>query len=138
MRRDESGTATLEVMIVGLLLLGPLLWALTTLSTVHRAALSASSAAREGAFEAARAVDRDSAHRALEDASVRALHDGGLDLDNARLQWSAPAGWQRGGRVEVRIAYDVPVVPAPFLGQFQPTVTVTALHVAEIDRYRSR
>ena len=137
-RKTESGNAMLEVVVVGLLLLGPILWLLTTLAAVHGAALATSAAAREGAFEAARAIDPIAARRALEVASARALVDGGLDPARVHLRWDAPGGWPRGGAVEVEISYEVPVLPAAWLGDVTPSVGVAAVHVASIDPYRSR
>ena len=137
-RRTESGNAMLEVLVLGLILLGPLLWLLTSLAAVHRAALATSSAAREGAFEAARAPDAMSARNAIDAASARALEDAGLDPARVRVTWDVPAGWPRGGEVAVKVSYQVPVMPPAFLGEITPSVGVSAVHVAEIDPFRSR
>ena len=136
---NQRGQAVLETILFGLLLLAPLIWALTVLADVHRAALASTAAAREAGFDAARATDVSSAARAIDAAVAGAFEDHGLDAARARVQSSTPAGLARGGSVEVRVAYPVAVLRAPFLGVVSgPELLVTATHVSRVDPYRSR
>ncbi len=129
----------METMLLGLLLLVPLIWGLGVLSELHRAALAATAAAREGGFEAARSGSRAEAARRLDAAVAAAFADHGLDVDHARVEWTAAGGLERGAAIEVRVSYSVAVLEAPFLGRVAgPSVDVTAAHVARADPYRSR
>ena len=130
--------AMVETLLLGLLLLVPLIWALTTLSQLHRAALATTAAAREAGFDAARATTVPDAERRIEAAVAAAFDDHGLDPDAARVQWVRPA-LVRGGAVEIRVSYPTAVFQAPFLGSVTgPEVWVNASHSARVDRYRSR
>lgn len=135
----ESGHALIEVFLLGLVLLVPIIWLLTVFAELHSAALATSSAAREAGFEAARASDVISADGAIRTLVMQTVEDQGLDPDLVDIEWSPAQGWQRGATIEVLITYTVPVFQAPFLGSIsEPTIPVSAAHVATIDRYRSR
>lgn len=129
--------ATIETLLLGLLLIVPLIWALGVLSELHRAALATTTAAREAGFDAARAAGRSDAERRIDVAVASALADHGLDPARAGVEWTSDLA--RGGEVELRVSYDVPVLQAPLLGSVGgPTISVTASHVARVDPYRSR
>lgn len=134
---NERGTAMIETLLLGMLLLVPLIWALSVLSDVHRAALATTTAAREAGFDAARAATRSEAESRIDAAVASALADHGVDPARARVEWTS--GLERGGAVELRVSYDVPVLQAPFLGAVSgPSISVSASHVARVDPYRSR
>jgi Na+-transporting methylmalonyl-CoA/oxaloacetate decarboxylase gamma subunit len=134
---NERGMAMVETLLLGLLLLVPLIWTLGVLSDLHRAALATTTAAREAGFDAARAATHGEAQARIDDAVAAALADHGVDPGRARVEWTSDLS--RGGEVELRVSYDVPVLQAPFLGSVGgPAVTVSASHVARVDRYRSR
>ena len=135
---SERGSAMVETLLLGLILLVPLIWTLSVLSELHRAALATTAAAREAGFDAARASTPADAQRRAESAVAAAFADHGIDPTGAEVEWSS-AGLERGGSVEIRISYDVPVLRAPFLGSVsEPAIAVTASHVARVDPYRSR
>lgn len=137
-RRDDIGQALVETLLLALVFLVPLLWLLASLSHVHRAALAASAAAREAGFEAARSPARASAGEAVDLAVHRAFEDHGLPSEHVRLQWTT-TGLERGGRLEVRVSYPVPVLRVPFLAAASgPVVWVRARHSARVDPFRSR
>lgn len=134
---NERGTALVETLLLGLLLLVPLIWALGVLSELHRAALATTTAAREAGFDAARTATTVEASNRVDAAVATALADHGVDPDRARVEWTSDL--ERGGVVEVRVSYEVPVFQAPFLGSIGgPSITVSASHAAPVDRYRSR
>ena len=136
--RREAGLATIETLLLGLLLCVPLVWGLSVLSSLHRAALAGAAAAREAGFDAARSATRAEAARRVDAAVASAFSDHGLDPAAARVEWTTE-GLERGGAVEVRVSYATPVLQAPFIGSVAgPAVWVHASHVARIDPYRSR
>jgi hypothetical protein len=126
-----------ETILLGLLLLVPLIWVLGVLSEVHRVALATTSAAREAGFDAARAATPIETERRIDVAVAAALADHGVDPAGARVEWATDL--VRGGQVELRVSYDVPVLQAPLLGSVGgPSISVSASHVARVDPYRSR
>ncbi|MEA2499586.1 MAG: hypothetical protein QOH26_1991 [Actinomycetota bacterium] len=139
MLHDEGGHGVIDVFLLGLLFLAPLVWGLGVLADLHRAALATTAAAREAGFDAAAADDPSQADAAVEDAVRRAFVDQSMDATGSRVRWSASPNLERGGRVEVIVAYPVTVLQAPFLGRVSgPSIWVTAKHVAPIDLYGSR
>ena len=138
-RRGERGQSLVEVITVGLLLFLPLLWVFGVLSQLQAGALAATAAAREAGMDAARADDLSGAGAAIDGAVGRAFLDQGLDRERVVVRWDAPEGLVRGGIVEVEVAYPVPVLAAPLLGEVsRPVVWVRARHAARIDPYASR
>jgi hypothetical protein len=134
---NQRGMAMVETLLLGLLLLVPLIWVLGVLSELHRASLATTTAAREAGFDAARAATRSDAETRVDRAVAAALADHGIEPGRARVEWTSDL--RRGGTVELRVSYDVPVLQAPFLGSVGgPTITVSASHVARVDPYRSR
>lgn len=137
--REDEGQALIEAILVSLILLVPVIWGLTVLSDLHKAALASTAAVREAGADAAASTSSQRADAAIEAAVQGAFSDEGLEASRARVSVSAPRGLARGGTVEVRVSYPVAVFEAPFLGRVsRPVVWVRADHVARIDPYRSR
>lgn len=135
----DAGHALVETMLLGLVFLVPIIWMLTVFAELHSAALMTSSAVRESGFESARSVDVVGADRAIGTSVSAAVADHGLDPSRVSIEWSPPAGWGRGDEIEIVVTYEVPVIQAPLLGAVtDPSIQVTARHIATIDRYRSR
>lgn len=135
---DDSGQSLIEAILLSLLLLVPLLWVLGVLADLHRSALATTAAVREAGFEAARSTNTTDAEHAASAAIEQALADHGLDPDEADVRLSLN-GLERGGTVEVRVRYGVPVLQAPLLGRVAgPSVVIDASHIAIVDPYRSR
>ena len=132
--RDQRGSAVLEVLILGLVLLVPLIWLLGVLAEMHRAALATNAAAREVGWELTRAVAGSEAD--LDPIVVTAFADHGLDPLGARVTWQGSVG--RGGVVEVRARYPVRVASFPLLGTLsQPVIWLSAVQRARIPSHRS-
>lgn len=137
--RNDRGQALMESILLGLVLLAPLIWLLTVLGTVHRAALATSAAAREAGWEVASAVDVETARNSLDRAVSVALKDQELDPGSARIETEWAPGLERGTAVLIQVSYPVPVLSAPFLGSIsKPVLWIEAVHVARIDPFRSR
>ena len=137
--KPETGHAVIETLFLGLVLLVPMIWMLTVFGELHAAALATSSAARESGFESARSTDVISADEGIARSVSEAIADHGLDPRRVDIRWSPPEGWRRGAAVEIVVTYSVPVFQAPLLGAItEPSIPITARHIATIDRYRSR
>jgi hypothetical protein len=129
--------ALVEAVLLGLVLMVPLVWLLGVLDHVHRAALGATTAAREAGFAVASATDPQRARDSMQRAIALALDDHSLDVERARVHLSLPDGGERGSVASVEVRYPVPVIDVPAFGGL-PSVWVTARHVATVDPYRSR
>ena len=134
----EPGQATIETVLLALLLLVPLVWALGVMADLHRGALATTAAAREAGFDAVRQPDVSAAAVAIDVAVDRAFVDHGLDPADATVRWSG-SGLRRGEAVEVEVSYAVSVLQAPLLGRVAgPSITVEARHLARVAPFRSR
>ena len=129
--RDDSGTAVLEVLVLGVGLLVPLLYGVLSVMAVQSASYAATSAAREAARGY---VTADSPLQGLARARVATR----LVLGDAGVSSAGPTVRCVGGclvpgsRVDVTVRV---VVPLPLLGG--PGVTVTGQESMPVDRYRS-
>ena len=134
--RNESGTAVIESVILGIVLILPMIWLLSVLGSVHSAALATNSAVREAGAAVSGAIDDPGDLDAL---AQEALRNHGLDPAAAELKVRAPDGFTRGAAVHIAISYPVAVFDPPFLSaRIGPAVTVRSRHIARIDPYRSR
>lgn len=126
-----------ETIVLVALLLVPIVWMLGALSHVHRAALAATSAAREAAVAAARSVDPSSAMHAGRAAAEAAFADEGLRATALRMEGSGLSPLERGSEVSIRVRFPVKIASVPWMPH-DPSIWVSAVHTAEVDRYRSR
>jgi Flp pilus assembly protein TadG len=140
-RRDESGTALVEVTWLAILLLVPLLYVLLAVFEVQRAAFAVSAATRAaGRAYTLAPSEADAAGRALAAAQV-ALQDQGLTITAASLDTTCepvPADCLSSGSViRVRIAYPVslPLMPDA-LGGNTPSVRVEAEQAVPYGTFR--
>lgn len=114
-RDDERGSASLEFLTVGMLLLVPLVYLVLALAAVQGGALAVEGAARQAARVAVQAGDRAAAEAAVERAVQVALADYGVDageasvaLDCQALDCALPGSRIR---VSVRASVGLPLVP---------------------------
>lgn len=141
-RHPDTGSAVVEFVALGVLLLVPVVYLVLTLGRIQAAAYAADGAAREAA-RAFVAADDERAGRARAQAAVRlGLLDHGLDVDPARatsivcrqIPCLTPEG-----RVVVQVSVDVvlPGIPG-FVDQLVAThVTVRSTQTAAVDAFRS-
>lgn len=136
--REERGFALVEAILLGLVLIVPLIWAVTVLSELQRAAFGATAAVREAGAEIARGADAQEAGRRAGRAARLALEDHGMDARAAELAWASSL--TRGASVEVRLRYPVKVFVFPLLGRVStgPAIWITSSHLTRIDPYGSR
>jgi hypothetical protein len=138
----DGGSASIEFLTVGLLLLVPLVYLVIALAAVQGAALGVEGAARQASRVFVQSSDEGSAEAAAGTAIAVTLGDYGLDADDARVRITcAPHPGRcltRRGFVTVRIDASValPLVP-PALGAVLPLrVPVDATATEQVSRFR--
>lgn len=136
-RRDDGGSAMLEFVYLAVLLLVPLVYVLTTVFQVQRAAFGVTEAARQaGRAYATASSDAEGRERAGAAARL-ALQDQGVPLD-APVTVTAPDGVRPGSVVRVQVEHLVPlpVLGGLFHGAVPPGIPVRARSTAVVDRFK--
>ncbi len=139
-RRDEQGSALVELIWLGILLLVPLVWIVVAAFEVQSGAFGASTAARSAARAYALAPDDVAGIRAAEVAARQALVDQGHDDVPVAVRVSCtpyPAQCHSGTsvitvRVDTRVV--LPLMP-DFLGHDRPSFALDATHTVPIGQY---
>ena len=140
-RRDDRGSALVELVWLGILLLVPLLWIVLSVSQVQQGAFGVSAAARAAGRAYALAPDDASGQRAAEEVARRALADQGLEDAPLKVTVTCtpyPRACHSGTSViTVRISSSVelPLLPE-MLGGGQPRFALDATHTVPIGRYQ--
>jgi Flp pilus assembly protein TadG len=136
--RGDGGSAVVEIVWLGLLLLVPLLWIALSVFEVQRGAFAVTSAARSAARAYALA-DTDAAGREQARAAVRqALADQGGDDREVRFAVSCEGGCHEAGSVvTVRVwhAVDLPLLPG-LLGGDAPSFRLDSTHTVPVGQFR--
>lgn len=133
----DAGSAVVEFLGIGLVLLVPLVYLVLVLAELQAATFAAEAAARE----AGRILATDpSAHERAAAAVELALADQGVDAVAAEaLSITCGGGGcsEPGERigVEVAVAVPLPMVPAFLRDSVPAQVPVSATHVAVVDRF---
>lgn len=137
MKRDQYGTAVVEMAILGTLVFGVLLHVLLLFGALHRATLATSAAAREyGRTIVVADGEVDAARRGAVAVGLTERNHG---LPSGALTATTDGFRRRGAVLVVRVRTEVPVARIPFVGTVVPglSVPVEATHAVRIDRYRS-
>ena len=139
LRRGDSGSAVVEIVWLGVLLLVPLLWIVLSLFEVQRGAFATTSAARSAARAYALA-DSDAAGREQAQAAIRqAMVDQGggdqpftFDVSCAGGDCHAP-----GAVITVKVWSGVrlPLLPA-VLGGDAPSFRLDSTHTVPVGQFR--
>jgi hypothetical protein len=139
---SDHGSAVVEFVTLGMLLLVPVVYLVIVLGRVQAGAFAAEGAAREAA-RAFTAADDEGSGTAKAAAAVRlALHDQGFrDVDPARalvVDCESTPCLQAGARVTVRVDVEVvlPGVPAVVDTIVPARIPVRAEAVGFVDRFR--
>lgn len=137
MRRNERGSAIVEMALLGSLIFGVLVHILVLFGSVHRSTLATSAAARE--YGRAIVVADSEAEAAQRGSAAVELIGRNHGLADGALQPSVTGLRRRGEVLVVRVRTGVPVAQVPFLGSVIPglMIPVEATHAVRIDRYRS-
>lgn len=140
MRKDERGSAVVELIWLGILLLVPMLWIVVAVFQVQGGAFAVTSAARSAARAFALAPSDASGRAAAEAAARQALADQGLDGVGVVVDVDCtpyPSACHSGTSViTVRVASRVvlPLMP-DFLGGDKPSFHLDSTHTVPIGRY---
>ena len=140
-RRDESGTALIEFVWLGLLLLVPLVYILLTVFDAQRGAFGASSASRAAGRAFVLAPDQETAYDRATQAALVALEDQGVDSLDADVDITCeprPHECLTAGSmitVEVVVQQPLPLVPSA-LGDSAPSVRLPSTHVEPYGTFR--
>jgi len=139
--RDESGSAALEFIVVGMLLLVPLVYLVITLGTLQGHTLGVESGARHIARAIALAADVDDADERADAVLRTTISEYGLEAESLRVRVSchpATAVCPSAGAtviVTVSARVSLPLVP-PVLGLQQiASMPVEASAVQKVSRF---
>ncbi|WP_309617487.1 hypothetical protein [Salinibacterium sp.] len=140
---DDSGSASLEFVTVGLVLLVPLVYLVLAMSSIQAGALAVEGAARQAARVFVQSADLDSARASATRAVEFALADHGIDPDSASIAVSCeprPSSClTRQGFVTVTVALSValPLLPPVLNGDFPVAVPLTGTATQQVSRFWS-
>ncbi len=139
--RGERGSAVVELVWLGLLLLVPLVWVVLSLFEVQRGAFASTTAARSAGRAFALAPDDARGRAAATEAARRALADQGLAGTPVTVRVTCtpyPDQCHSGTSViTVRVAtsVDLPLLP-DVLGGGRPSFALDASHTVPIGQYQ--
>ncbi|MCC3276864.1 hypothetical protein LJ753_13405 [Arthrobacter sp. zg-Y20] len=128
----EAGSAVVEFIFLGLLLMVPVVYLVMAAGQVQAASFAAVGAADAAAKVYASAPGTSAAEQRAGDAAELALGDFGLPAEAMRIQISCPAQClQPGSTVTVRVQVDVPMPGLPWPGASAVTVDSESTQVVE-------
>ncbi len=135
---DEAGSASLEFLTIGLILLVPLVYLVLALSAIQGAALAAEGAVRHGARVFVQAPDTAAAEAVAQRALDFALADSGLEGQSTlKVVCSATPCLTRQAfvTVSVDILVPLPFAPPMFGDRFPLAVPVHATATEQVSRF---
>ena len=140
-RHDDTGSAVVEFVVLGVLLLVPVVYLVVTLASLQAASFATDGGARAAARAFVTADDERAGRAAAADAVRLALLDHRLPVDDDALavECTQQPCLTPDGRVVVTVEVDVvlPGVPAAFDAVVPTHVTVRSTHVAAVDAFRA-
>ena len=135
---DETGSASVEFITVGLLMLVPLVYLVLALSAIQAGAFAAEGAARQAARVFVQARDLPSAEASAERALEFALADHGIE-GGAGIEVSCSAAEcltrQAFVTVSVELSVPLPLVPPVLVGDFPLAVPIHATATEQVSRF---
>lgn len=141
MKRDEQGSAVVEMAWLSILLLVPLMWIVLSVFEVQSGAFGTSAAARAAGRAYALAPNHAEGERRAEQAARQALADQGHDDAPLKIEVTCtpyPQQCHSGTSViTVRVfsRVDLPFLPDVF-GLGEPTFALDASHTVPIGQYQ--
>ena len=142
-RGSEAGSASLEFITAGMILLVPLVYLVLALSALQGGALAVEGAARQAARVYVQAPDEVTATERARRAVAFALEDHGLDPGDAEVQIECAGGTSRCltsqglVTVTVRIGIALPLVPDMLALNQSASVPMTAASTQMVSRFGS-
>lgn len=140
---DETGSAALEFVTLGLVLLVPLVYLVLAMAAIQGGSLAAEGAARQAARVFVESSTPEQAQAAALRALEVALADHGIDPGGADIAVTCTprpdACFTRRGFVTVTVDLTVPLplVPAALTGDFPLAVPLTATATQQVSRFWS-
>ncbi|WP_109508357.1 hypothetical protein [Nocardioides speluncae] len=140
-RRDERGSALIEVSWLGILLMVPLMYVVLSVFDVQRGAFGVTAASRAAARAYALAPSPAEGEARAAAAARLAMRDQGLDADSAEIDVGCvpdPGDCHLPGSVitvDIRTRVDLPLLPA-MLGSDTPSFRLDAHHRVPYGTYR--
>jgi Flp pilus assembly protein TadG len=140
-RRDEAGTALIEVTWLAILLLVPLVYLVLAVFEVQRSAFAVNAATRAAARAYVLAPSEAEAAGRARAAAAVALGDQGVDLQEGAMSVScspSPEDCLAPGsvvRVSMRLAVPLPLMPDA-LGGDRPSIRVEGTHAVPYGSFR--
>lgn len=140
---DDSGSASLEFITVGLVLLVPLVYLVLAMSSIQAGALAVEGAARQASRVFVQSGDVGSAQASASRAIEFALADHGIDPHSASIAVTCdpePSNClTRRGFVTVTVALSaaLPLVPPVLIGDFPIAVPLSATSTQQVSRFWS-
>jgi Flp pilus assembly protein TadG len=139
--RQERGSASLEFITVGMILLVPLVYLVLSLAAIQAGAYAVESAARQAARVFVQSSDTTSASAAASSAVAFALADHGIGTHAATVsvtcQPRPDACLTRQGfvTVDVDLSIALPGIPAVLTGNFPLAVPLHATATEQVSRF---
>lgn len=134
---EEGGSAVVEFIFLGLVLLVPVVYFIVTAGQVQGAAYAAVGAAESAARVYAAADDQAAAGEQARAAASLAFTDFGFEPEGMQLDISCSAGCLTpGSTVTALVRFDVPLPLATGLGLDFAPVTVDSASTQTVERYR--
>ena len=135
---EDAGSASLEFLTVGLLLLIPTVYLVLTVSTIQAAAFAVEGAARQAARVFVQAPDLSSAKASAQRALAFALADHGI-TEKATLAITCKPAACLTRRAFVTVSVDLrvalPLVPPVLVGDFPLSVPLHATATGQVSRF---
>jgi hypothetical protein len=140
LRRDD-GSASLEFVAAGLILLLPIVYLVLALASIQAGAFAAEAAARQGARLFVQAQTLEAAQEIADRAIQVALADYGVAEEDASVSITCvPAACLEPGAivtVAVTVAVPLPLVPAVLQGDFPLQVDLEGVAAQRVSRFGS-
>lgn len=139
---DDEGSATLEFLTVGMLLLVPIVYLVLALSSLENASFGVEGAARQASRVFVQSASEHEAESAAQTAVAVTLADYGLDADAAHVTVSCrpdPADCLiRRGYVTVSISATVPLplIPSILTLNLPSGIPVQSVATEQVSRFR--
>jgi Flp pilus assembly protein TadG len=138
-RADDDGSASLEFVAAGLILLLPIVYLVLALASIQAGAFAAEAAARQAARLFVQQQTLEAAQGVADRAIQFALADYGVDERDASVEITcAPAACLEPGAVVtvvVTVAVPLPLAPAVLQGNFPLQVTLEGVAAQRVSRF---
>ena len=135
----EDGSAVLEFLLVGVLVMCPLFYAVVSFARIQAGSYAVAQAARAASRAFVTADDVGAAYGRAQASAALAFSDHHVDGGSVRMR-CAPTCLARGGTATARTSVSIPLPLVPgFLSAVMPTsITLHGEHTDHVPRYGER